>query len=237
MAIAEVKDVRNSVFINGSPASNGQMIDYGDVIETYDISKGLEESFMSIDQNDDGYLSIEFIEKKESMSIKPHCKVAFKVGPNWPGPNTVLLDSSSKFVALDKKPKSKKVIAIVMKTDDGRYGGSIRLKPAGETSFTKSLKPGMAIHRGDSIRAVDPDYIENPLYAGGLRVGGAIGVIIYLDDMSVLKIRGDAEFEFMKSPSERTIAMTERILWKITKDARKHGFIIQATTSVAGVKG
>ena len=47
MAIAEVKDVRNSVFINGSPASSGQMFDYGDVIETYDISKGLEESFKS----------------------------------------------------------------------------------------------------------------------------------------------------------------------------------------------
>ena len=76
MAIAEVKDVRNLVFINGSPASNGQMIDYGDVIETYNIDIGLEESFKSKLIENDGILTIEFLAEKpkkpEQMRIKPH---------------------------------------------------------------------------------------------------------------------------------------------------------------------
>ena len=61
MAIAKVTSVTNSVFLNRSPASSGQMIDYGDVIETYDISKGLQESFLSEEIEDDGYLNINFL--------------------------------------------------------------------------------------------------------------------------------------------------------------------------------
>ena len=104
MAIAEVKDVRNSVFINGSPASNGQMISYGDIIETYDIEKGLVESFKSSNQDDDGVLTIVFIEKNELMRIKPHVKVIFKTGGAWAGANTVLLDSKSEVAGRPKNP-------------------------------------------------------------------------------------------------------------------------------------
>ncbi len=147
MAIAEVKDVRNSVFINGSPASNGQMISYGEIIETYDISKGLEESFMSIDQNDDGYLSIEFIEKKESMSIKPHCKVVFASGGTWAGPNTVLLDSKSKYVTL-YKPDSKKRIQIVTKVLGTAW-----------VNGTKSITTGMGLSDGDIIVTEEDSWV------------------------------------------------------------------------------
>ena len=104
MAIAEVIDVRNSVFINGSPASSGQMFDYGDVIETYDIKKGLVESFKSSNQDDDGVLTIVFIEKNELMRIKPHVKVIFKPGGAWAGANTVLLDSKSEVAGRPTNP-------------------------------------------------------------------------------------------------------------------------------------
>ena len=104
MAIAKVIKVTNSCFIEGSPASSGQMIDYGDVIETYDISKGLEESFKSKSIEDDGYLNITFLDKGESMSIKPHCKVIFESGGAWAGANTVLLDSKSEVAGRPTNP-------------------------------------------------------------------------------------------------------------------------------------
>ena len=98
MAIAEVIDVRNSVFINKRPALKGQMVSYGNLIETYNINIGLLKSKLSSDPNDDGMLTIEFIEKRESMKIKPHCKVIFQVGDRglWAGPNTVGLNKESR---------------------------------------------------------------------------------------------------------------------------------------------
>ena len=98
MAIAEVKSVINSCFINGSSAYVGQTIDYGDVIETYNIDIGLEESFKSKLIENDGILTIEFLAEKpkkpEQMRIKSHSKVIFKPGGAWAGANTVLLDSN-----------------------------------------------------------------------------------------------------------------------------------------------
>ena len=98
MAIAEVKSVINSCFINGSSAYVGQTIDYGDLIETYNISIGLLESKLSSDTNNDGILTIQFIEKEEKMRIKPHCRVIFQAGDRglWAGPNTVGLSVESR---------------------------------------------------------------------------------------------------------------------------------------------
>ena len=240
MAIAKVTDVRNSCFIEGSPAFVDQLIDYGDVIETYDISKGLEESFMSIDQNDDGYLSIKFLAEEPKnpypFSIRPHCKVIFESGGTSATPNTVLLDSNSKYVTL-YKPKSKKEIARVMKTSDGIYGGSVKLKPAGETSFTKIVKSGMPIYRGDSIKTEDPDYPEDEFAPGAPRFEGAFAMIIWVDDKSVSKITQDTEIQFIASPSKRTVTFKSRDLWKMTKDKGKNTFLVATPASVGSVKG
>ena len=146
MAIAKVIKVTNSCFIEGSPASSGQMINYGDVIETYDISKGLEESFKSKSIEDDGYLNITFLDKGESMSIKPHCKVIFESGGAWAGANTVLLDSNSEYVTLDK-PKSKKIKAVGIVT---------KVKMANVNGL--EVRPGEKLYYGDVIKTGENGY-------------------------------------------------------------------------------
>ena len=171
MAIAEVIDVKNSVFINGSPASDDQMIDYGDVIETYDISKGLQESFLSEEIEDDGILTIQFIEKEEEMSIKPHCKVIFKPGGAWAGANTVLLDSKSEYVTLDKpKFRKTKAVAVVVKAKMSNVNDL-------------EAKPGMTLHYEDVIKTGGDGFLT----------------LIYLEDKQLFKIRSDTEI-YIRSP-------------------------------------
>ena len=91
MAIAEVKSVTNSCFINGSAAFMGQTIDYGDLIETYNIDIGLAASVKSDTINDDGILSLFFPADKSFMKIKPHIKTSFDSEGNeaWAGANLV----------------------------------------------------------------------------------------------------------------------------------------------------
>lgn len=91
MAIAEVKSVTNSCFINGSAAFVGQTIDYGDLIETYDIKKGLSASVKSDTIDDDGILNLFFPADKSFMKIKPHIKTSFDEKGNeaWAGANLV----------------------------------------------------------------------------------------------------------------------------------------------------
>jgi hypothetical protein len=91
MAIAEVKSVTNSCFINGSSAYVGQTIDYGDLIETYDIKKGLSASVKSDTIDDDGILNLFFPADKSFMKIKPHIKTSFdeKGNAKWAGANLV----------------------------------------------------------------------------------------------------------------------------------------------------
>ena len=91
MAIAEVKSVTNSCFINGSSAYVGQTIDYGDLIETYDIKKGLSASVKSDTIDDDGILNLFFPVDKSFMKIKPHIKTSFDSEGNeaWAGANLV----------------------------------------------------------------------------------------------------------------------------------------------------
>ena len=91
MAIAEVKSVTNSCFINGSAAFTGQTIDYGDLIETYNIDIGLAASVKSDTIDDDGILSLFFPADKSFMKIKSHIKTSFDSKGNeaWAGANLV----------------------------------------------------------------------------------------------------------------------------------------------------
>jgi len=221
MAIAEVKSVINSCFINGSSAYVGQTIDYGDVIETYDISKGLQESFLSGEDEDAGYLNIEFLAKNKNgkpdkMSIKPHCKVIFKSGGAWAGANTVLLDPESENITL-YKPKKKEAIARVMKS-----GGDAMLKPLGKTIFSTVVKPGLGINNGDAIRNGETGF----------------AVIIFTDDRSVIKIRENTEFQFIDTPSTRTLDFERGTIFaNVGPKGGTKTFIVSTPQSVAGVKG
>jgi hypothetical protein len=208
MAIAEVIDVKNSVFINGSPASDDQMIDYGDVIETYDISKGLQESFLSEEIEDDGILTIQFIEKEEEMSIKPHCKVIFKPGGAWAGANTVLLDSKSEYVTLDKpKFRKTKAVAVVVKAKMSNVNDL-------------EAKPGMTLHYEDVIKTGGDGFLT----------------LIYLEDKQLFKIRSGTEI-YIRSPGMkgRDLLYGPKFT-KINKKIKKD-FVITPPTSVTSVKG
>ena len=209
MAIAEVIDVKNSVFINGSPASDDQMIDYGDVIETYDISKGLQESFLSEEIEDDGILTIQFIEKEEEMSIKPHCKVIFKPGGAWAGANTVLLDSKSEYVTLDKpKFRKTKAVAVVVKAKMSNVNDL-------------EAKPGMTLHYEDVIKTGGDGFLT----------------LVYLEDKQLFKIRSGQRYKINESSvmGDRDLLYGSKFT-KINKKIKKD-FVITPPTSVTSVKG
>jgi len=209
MAIAEVIDVKNSVFINGSPASDDQMIDYGDVIETYDISKGLQESFLSEEIEDDGILTIQFIEKEEEMSIKPHCKVIFKPGGAWAGANTVLLDSKSEYVTLDKpKFRKTKAVAVVVKAKMSNVNDL-------------EAKPGMTLHHEDVIKTGGDGFLT----------------LVYLEDKQLFKIRSGQRYKIIGSPGMKgRVYYHASKFTKINKKIKKD-FVITPPTSVTSVKG
>jgi len=206
MAIAEVIDVKNSVFINGSPASDDQMIDYGDVIETYDISKGLQESFLSEEIEDDGILTIQFIEKEEEMSIKPHCKVIFKPGGAWAGANTVLLDSKSEYVTLDKpKFRKTKAVAVVVKAKMSNVNDL-------------EAKPGMTLHHEDVIKTGGDGFLT----------------LVYLEDKQLFKIRSGQRYKIIGSGGRYIFHGSE--FTKINKKIKKDFVITPPTsvTSIKG---
>jgi|3_EtaG_2_1085321.scaffolds.fasta_scaffold41855_2 hypothetical protein len=210
MAIAEVIDVKNSVFINGSPASDDQMIDYGDVIETYDISKGLQESFLSEEIEDDGILTIQFIEKEEEMSIKPHCKVIFKPGGAWAGANTVLLDSKSEYVTLDKpKFRKTKAVAVVVKAKMSNINGL-------------EAKPGIKLWYEDVIKTGGDGFL----------------ILVYLEDKQLLKIRESTTFTLF-DPTTAAVRKSFLKEASVFGDGVKHpqGFLIQVPIHVAAIKG
>ena len=215
MAIAEVIDVKNSVFINGSPASDDQMIDYGDVIETYDISKGLQESFLSGEDEDAGYLSIEFPAKNKNgkpdkMSIKPHCKVIFKPGGAWAGANTVLLDSKSEYVTLDKpKFRKTKAVAVVVKAKMSNINGL-------------EAKPGIKLWYEDVIKTGGDGFL----------------ILVYLEDKQLLKIRESTTFTLF-DPTTAAVRKSFLKEASVFGDGVKHpqGFLIQVPIHVAAIKG
>ena len=216
MAIAEVIDVKNSVFINGSPASNGQMISYGEIIETYDISKGLKESFLSEEIEDDGYLSIEFLAKNKNgkpdkMSIKPHCKVIFKPGGAWAGANTVLLDSKSEYVTLDKpKFRKTKAVAVVVKAKMSNVNDL-------------EAKPGMTLHHEDVIKTGGDGFL----------------ILVYLEDKQLLKIR-ESTTVTLTDPTTGAVRKSYPLTGpSLFGDGGKHpsGFRIERPVSVTSVKG
>ena len=207
MAIAKVINVTNSVFLKGSPASSGQMIDYGDVIETYDISKGLEESFKSKSIEDDGYLNIIFLDKGESMSIKPHSKVIFKPGGAWAGANTVLLDSKSEYVTLDKS-KSKKIKAVGIVT---------KVKMANVNGL--EVRPGEKLYYGDVIKTGVDGFL----------------IFVWLNDKTMLRIRESQTFTLIDHTTRTAKSSHKAFL--AGPNEHPQGFLIQPPLSVASIKG
>lgn len=97
MAIAKIINITNKVFINSSPAAAGMSVEYGDVIETYDISKGIEESFKSDDPTDDGVVGLQF-NNGSKIKLKAHQKIIFKESDREPTSNNFKMSSESRII-------------------------------------------------------------------------------------------------------------------------------------------
>ena len=163
--IAVVSSKFKSCFINGSPAFVEQEINYGDVIETYNIDIGLQESFKSGVLADSGMLKLFWPKTGQPSGIKSFCKVIYQSSGKWAGPDTVLLDPKSEIVTLDK-PKSKKTDtrAVIVKV---RLPATLNLKP---------IKKGDLIKYGDEIRTGENGFV----------------ILVYVDDKSMRKIMENA---------------------------------------------
>ncbi len=100
--------------------------------------------------------------------------------------------------------------------------GDVTLKASGQTEFSTSVTPGLAVNNGDE-----------------LKVGAeAFAVLIYLDDKSVLKVRENSDFQFVDTENTRTVDMKYGTVYnQISKEGRNKAFRVQTPTSVASVKG
>ena len=107
-------------------------------------------------------------------------------------------------------------IARVMKSD-----GDAMLKPLGKTTFSIAVKPGVGINNGDAIRIGEAGY----------------AVVIFIDDRTVVKIRENTEFEFIDSPSTRTLELKQGTIFNKVSPERDKTFIVATPVSVASVKG
>jgi hypothetical protein len=107
-------------------------------------------------------------------------------------------------------------IARVMKSN-----GDVTLKALDKASFTTDVKPGHGINNGDAIRIGE--------------VGFA--VVIFIDDRSVIKIRENTEFQFIDSPSTRTIDIEQGTIFNNVSKQKEKTFRVETPVSVASVKG
>ncbi len=108
-------------------------------------------------------------------------------------------------------------IARVMKSD-----GNVTLKSVGKQTFSVDVKAGHGINNGDAIRIGE--------------VGFAI--VIFIDDKSVVKIRENTEFQFIDSPSTRTLELQQGTIFNnVNKQKDGKSFRVETPVSVASVKG
>ncbi len=107
-------------------------------------------------------------------------------------------------------------IARVMKAN-----GDVFLKALGKTSFSKTVKPGQGINNGDAIRIGETGF----------------AAVIFIDDRSVVKIRENTEFQFIDSPSTRTLEIEQGTIFNNVSKQRDKTFRVETPVSVASVKG
>ena len=183
MAIAKVESVTNSCFIDGNPATKGQMINYGTVIETYDIKKGMEKSAKSRDYVDDGILSLFFLEDGSSMKIKPHVKVIFKA-------NSRGLSPTSKTVELDPESEMATPNYKLVFNPIGEIGlplGHVMIKEPGQSKFRRVRRTGYPVRFGEIIKTGMKSRIAVKFYnlfgGGEFRMGQNSEILLTPDNI------------------------------------------------------
>jgi len=183
MAIAKVKSVTNSCFIDGKPATKGQMINYGTVIETYDIKKGMKKSAKSRDYVDDGILNLFFPGDGSSMKIKPHVKVIFKA-------NSRGLSPTSKTVELDPESEMTTPNYKLVFNPIGEIGlplGHVMIKEPGQSKF-KRVKYKHKVRFGEILKTKSKSRTEVKFYSdvfggGHFRMGENSEILLTPDNI------------------------------------------------------
>lgn len=107
-------------------------------------------------------------------------------------------------------------IARVMKAE-----GNALIKPLGSANFSTPLKAGQGVNNGDAIRIGETGF----------------AVVIYMDDKSIIKIRENTEFQFVDSPSTRTIEIEQGTIFNKVTPNKDKSFRVETPVSVASVKG
>ena len=109
------------------------------------------------------------------------------------------------------------VIARIVKIE-----GDVFMKRLGMSTYSEKVKTGAAIINGDAIKVNAKSF----------------AAIIYIDDRSVIKIKGNSKFSFMDSKNTRTVDLVHgTLLNNIKSEGRKKAFRIQTPVSVASIKG
>jgi len=102
--------------------------------------------------------------------------------------------------------------------------GGAEIRPSEETKF-KPVSPALVLYDRDFIRTSANGFM----------------VMIYLDDKSMLKVRGNTDFEIRGSREgegiSKKIDMTAGTLKAEVSEQRKGDFVVSTPTSVASVKG
>jgi len=102
--------------------------------------------------------------------------------------------------------------------------GKAEIQRSKDTGY-KQLKPGTVLENGDKLRTGMSGFIA----------------VLFIDDKSALKIKGDTEVEITGKRTATSIAkkinMSEGTLRAQVSKQRKGDFIVQTPTSVASVKG
>jgi hypothetical protein len=119
------------------------------------------------------------------------------------------------FISLNSLANAE-AIARIMKSN-----GDVMLKRLGKSSFSTQAKSGHGINNGDAIRVGETGF----------------AVVIFIDDRSVIKIRENTEFQFIDSPSTRTIDLEQGIIFNKISKQRDKTFRVETPVSVASVKG
>ena len=98
--------------------------------------------------------------------------------------------------------------------------GTVMLKRQLDPDFATTLQPAMDLFNGDAIRSEE----------------GGFASVIFMDDKTLLKVKGGTQFQFVESENARTIDMQYGTMRSTLPQPIK-SFRVETPVSVASVKG
>ena len=87
--------------------------------------------------------------------------------------------------------------------------GEVMIKRLGRSGYDKVAKPGAEINNGDACEVGSQEF----------------AAVVYLDDLSIVKIKENTRFQFIETPNTRTVNIELGTLLNDIK-TQKHDFMI-----------